>query len=236
MATVGDNIEARNAAWSFGGGVAEHFDEHVSKSVPFYREGHALIAQASDFFLSRGSVCYDLGCSTGQLLVELEKRNRQKNVRLVGLEVEPSMVKVAQRKCAELAGVSIVEADILDAELEPADMIVSYYTLQFIRPRNRQIVFDRIYQALNWGGAFFCFEKVRAPDARFQDIASALYVEYKGGQGYSSAEITEKTRSLKGILEPFSTQGNVDLLRRAGFVDIMTIFKYVCFEGFLAIK
>ena len=81
-----------------------------------------------------------------------------------------------------------------------------------------------------------CFEKVRAPDARFQDVATALYVDFKLGQGYDWAEITEKTRSLKGVLEPFSTEGNLGLMRRAGFVDVMTIFKYVCFEGFLAIK
>jgi tRNA (cmo5U34)-methyltransferase len=45
-----------------------------------------------------------------------------------------------------------------------------------------------------------------------------------------------KTRSLKGVLEPFSTQGNIQLLKRSGFKDIMTVFKYGCFEGFLAIK
>jgi tRNA (cmo5U34)-methyltransferase len=26
------------------------------------------------------------------------------------------------------------------------------------------------------------------------------------------------------------------MLKRAGFVDVMSIMKYVCFEGFLAIK
>ena len=45
-----------------------------------------------------------------------------------------------------------------------------------------------------------------------------------------------KSRSLKGVMEPFSTQGNLDMLKRAGFQDVMTIQKYVCFEGFLAIK
>jgi tRNA (cmo5U34)-methyltransferase len=50
------------------------------------------------------------------------------------------------------------------------------------------------------------------------------------------AEIINKSRSLKGTLEPFSTNGNLDMLRRAGFVDIMTVIKYVPFEGFLAIK
>ncbi len=48
--------------------------------------------------------------------------------------------------------------------------------------------------------------------------------------------MVNKTRSLKGVLEPFSTRGNVELMERAGFVDIMTISKWVSFEGFLAIK
>ena len=54
--------------------------------------------------------------------------------------------------------------------------------------------------------------------------------------GYTAEEILAKTRSLTGVLEPFSTAGNLGLLQRAGFTDIMTIFKYVCFEGFLAIR
>jgi tRNA (cmo5U34)-methyltransferase len=97
-------------------------------------------------------------------------------------------------------------------------------------------VFDAIYRALNWGGAFLLFEKVRAPDARFQDITSGLYVDYKLEGGYTAGEILEKARSLRTVMEPFSTQGNLDLLGRAGFVDIMTIYKHICFEGFLAIK
>jgi tRNA (cmo5U34)-methyltransferase len=232
---VGDDIETENAGWSFGGPVAERFDEHVARSVPFYWEGHELIARASDFFVSRGSVCYDLGCATGRLLRVLADRHRGKDVRFVGVDVEPDMVQVARRNCDE-PGVEIQAGSILEVELEPSDLIVSYYVMQFIKPKSRQIAFDRVYQALNWGGAFFCFEKVRAPDARFQDLATALYQEHKLGQGYDPAEIVEKSRSLKGVLEPFSTEGNLGLLRRAGFVDIMTIFKYVCFEGFLAIK
>ena len=48
--------------------------------------------------------------------------------------------------------------------------------------------------------------------------------------------VTPLTLNLKGVLEPFSTQGNLDLFKRAGFVDITTISKYICFEGFLLIK
>ena len=120
--------------------------------------------------------------------------------------------------------------------MDNADLIVCYYTVQFINTSVRQKLIDKLYSKLNWGGALLLFEKVRGADARFQDILSALYSDYKIRQGYSADEIIAKSRSLKGVLEPFSTQGNLDMLERAGFVDINTVQKYLCFEGFLAIK
>lgn len=236
MSGVGDDLQAQNANWSFGGGVGERFDAHVRRSIPLYQQGQELLTQAADFFLPNGSLVYELGCSTGTLLTRLAERNRHKQVRIVGVEREPVMLEQARAKCAGHPAIELVEGDILEVPLEPADVIVSYYTMQFVLPRVRQQLFDRIYQSLNWGGAFFLFEKVRGPDARFQDIQTALYNEYKSAQGYSAEEIMAKARSLKGVLEPFSTEGNLGMLRRAGFVDITTIFKYICFEGFLAIK
>jgi tRNA (cmo5U34)-methyltransferase len=204
--------------------------------VPSYREGHDLVVRLSDFFLGQGSVCYELGCSTAALTERLARHHDGKGARFVGIDVEPDMIRIAKQRCAGLDAVSILEADAVSYEFEKSDLIVAYYTVQFIHPKFRQALIDKLYQTLNWGGALLLFEKVRAPDARFQDIAAQLYADYKLEGGYAPHEIMAKTRALKGVLEPFSTQGNLDLLRRAGFVDVMTVMKYVCFEGFLAIK
>jgi tRNA (cmo5U34)-methyltransferase len=125
---------------------------------------------------------------------------------------------------------------MMNVDMELADMIVCYYTIQFVRPSVRQAMVNKLYQNLNWGGALLLFEKVRGADARFQDILTALYTDYKLRVGYSAEDIVAKSRSLKGILEPFSSQANVDMMKRAGFEDINTVQKYLCFEGFLAIK
>ena len=236
MGDAGDSIQAKNSAWSFGGDVSEHFDAHVEKSVPLYHEGHDLVAKLSDFFLNDGSTCYELGCSTGALSEQILARNAHKDIKCIGVDLEESMVEKARERCASQPNFTGVVGDIAEIEYEPADLIVAYYTMQFTRPRNRQLIFDRLYEALNWGGALVLFEKVRAPDARFQDMMTALYTDYKLDRGYQADEIVAKARSLKGVLEPFSTQGNYDLLKRAGFVDIMTVMKYVSFEGILAIK
>ena len=127
-------------------------------------------------------------------------------------------------------------ADINLYDFKKADLIVSNYTIQFIEPRLRQQLFNKIYESLNWGGALLLFEKVRAPDARFQDIISSLYMDFKLENDFSPSEIIAKSRSLKGVLEPFSTKANIDMMRRAGFEDVTSVMKYLCFEGFLAIK
>jgi tRNA (cmo5U34)-methyltransferase len=236
MTKVGDSIIAENANWTFGGRVADSFDDHVSKSVPLYDVGHDLALKISDYFLTNGTLCYDLGCSTGTLLQALATRHRAKDVEFIGIDAEDGMVEHARRKVEHFPSATVVKGDVIDMQFKSADLIVAYYMFQFVRPKHRQNLFNQIYESLNWGGGFLLFEKVRACDARFQDMMTGLYTDYKIDQEYSPEEIVGKTRSLKGVMEPFSTQGNLDLLKRAGFVDVMTVFKYVCFEGFLAIK
>lgn len=239
MSTAGDGIETTNANWNFKGDVVKGFDSHVSKSVPLYKEGHKLVCDLSDYFISQDSVCYELGCSTGELSLKLAAHNAQKpTARFIGIDVEPEMIVLANQKKAQAqaANVEFLNDNIVQYDFKKADMIVAYYTVQFVRPSIRQQLFNKIYETLEWGGAFLLFEKVRANDARFQDIMVSLYNEYKIDQGYSPEEIFTKARSLKGVLEPFSSQGNIDLMKRAGFSDIISVFKYVSFEGFLAIK
>lgn len=235
--TVGHNIVADNAAWTFSGDVAKTFVQHIRQSVPLYEEGHSLVCQLSDYFVSNNSTCYELGTSTGELLKKLAEHNKSKpDARWIGIDTERPMIQEARRHCKGIKNIELVHDDLRTVPLEKSDLIVSYYTMQFVAPRDRQEVFNRVYESLNWGGAFIMFEKVRAPDARFQDISVSLYNEFKLRQGFSADEIISKTRSLKGVLEPFSTEGNIGLLKRAGFVDINTVSKYICFEGFLAIK
>lgn len=232
--SVGDRIESANAGWTFEG-VASEFDAHVRRSVPCYSEGQELVAQISDFFLPEGAAVYDIGCSTGTLAQKILARHPQKGFSLTGIDREPSMIEHARASVSD-PRVQFVCANALEFDYTTANLFVCYYTLQFIPPSVRIDLLKRIYNSLHWGGALLLFEKVRAPDARFQDYMSQLYNEFKLGNGFSEAEIINKARSLKGILEPFSEHGNLTLLREAGFSDITTVFKWICFQGWLIVK
>jgi tRNA (cmo5U34)-methyltransferase len=233
---VGNGIVSPNSAWTFGGSVADHFEEHIKHSIPFYLEGHELVCQISDFFVRSESVCYELGTSLGDLTSKLcIHHHHRSNVKWVAIDNELEMIEKAKTR-HQNANIQFVHADGCLFDFQKSDFIVAYYTVQFVQPRLRQELINKLYEALNWGGALLMFEKVRGADARFQDILTSLYTDFKLENGYTSDQILAKSRSLKGILEPFSTQGNLDLLTRAGFKDVMTVMKYLCFEGFLAIK
>ncbi len=234
---AGDNIKIELSNFSFGGKTPKNFDNHITKSVPLYELGQKLICKLSSFFINKDSVVYDLGCSTGTTLKMIDSYNSFRSMKLYGIDVEKNMLKQAKKKLKKTKNkIYLKNSDIIKINFKKSDLIISYYTIQFLKPKHRQTLINKIYKSLNWGGAFIFFEKVRAPDARFQDMMTQLYNEYKSDIGYKSQEIYNKSLSLRGKLEPYSSQANKDFLRRAGFKDVMTISKYCSFQGFLAIK
>ena len=231
-------ILAKNSDWSFAGNVYKRFDEHINKSIPLYNLTHQLYLDISDFFLQQDSKILDIGCSTGSFLNKIYDRhkNNSKKVQFIGIDNVKQMINYCKKKYNNKK-IKFFLSDVLKYNFSKKYCLISsFYTIQFITPKLRQNLINKIYNSLNWGGAFFMVEKVRGPDARFQDILSQIYTEYKISQGFSEIEILNKARSLKGILEPFTSKANIEMLKRSGFTDITTVFKYGCFEGFLAIK
>jgi tRNA (cmo5U34)-methyltransferase len=225
-----------NSTWKFSGEIVSSFEDHIHQSVPFYNDGHELIKKFSDFFVKDDSNIYEIGSSTGVLSYDLACRHQdKKSAQFYAIELEEDMVEYANKNYQH-KNLEFIQDDIVTYDLKESDLIIAYYTMQFIHPKFRQDIFNKIYESLHWGGAFILFEKVRANDARFQDMITTLYTDFKLENGFSEKEIVDKTKSLKGVLEPFSTQANFDMLQRAGFSDTISIMKYLNFEGFLAIK
>ena len=83
---------------------------------------------------------------------------------------------------------------------------------------------------------FFFAEKIRSSDARNQEMTNEIFKNWKLDQRFSLSEVNFKTESLKGVLDPFTHNGNLGMLKRAGFDEINVISKYLNFEILLAIK
>lgn len=231
-------IIKKRGAWSFGGETPKKFEKHITNSIPNYLEGHKMICKLSDYFLINGSICYDIGCSTANLLIKLANFTNKSNIKFNGFEIEKKMFSLARENVRKkkIKNIKILNSDIKKVKLSKNNLTISYYTMQFIHPSHRQKIFDKIYKSLSWGGAFIMFEKVRGNDARFDNMLNSLYFDFKEDNKFIPNEIMNKSKSLRGILEPFSDNGNLGFLKRAGFKDIQTIFHHLCFKGYLCIK
>ena len=218
--------------WDFDT-VVKTFDDHISKSVPGYIECQNLASDISVFFVKNKSIVYDVGCSTGTFTKLVYEKNNDKKINSFAYDISEKMIKYAKYRKSKI---KFIKKDITTINFKKSDFISSMYTIQFLHPKDRQDLINRIYKSLNWGGAFILFEKIRGKDARFQDLLNFLLFDYKKKNKISSKDILSKEKSLRGIMEPFTLKQNMSYLKNAGFKDYMTIYQNINFVGILAIK
>ncbi len=229
-----DNIFNKeiNEKFSFNSEVASVFDDMLIRSIPYYKDNITLIA---DVINKRGykSIC-DIGCSTGNLLLYLAQKLQNKI--LIGVDNSNDMLTLARNK-ANAYGLDIdfVLADILEYEFN-SDVVISNYTLQFIRPIERENLLRKIYNSLHSNGAFIMSEKLICHDKQLDKEFIDIYYEFKQQNGYSNTEISKKREALENILVPYSQEENIRLLKNVGFSSIEVLFRWVNFATFIAIK
>ncbi len=228
-----------NKDFSFTPAVAEVFDDMLARSVPFYQETIGMSAQLLRGHVAKNSQVYDLGCSTGGTLVGLARHLDDLELQFIGIDNSPAMIAKAVLK-AEVYGkqhcLQFVEADILDVELKNPAAIIMNYTLQFVRPIQRQAFVEHLYQSLAPGGILLISEKTISHDPLFNRSFIAYYLDFKRAQGYSEIEISQKREALENVLVPFSRDENIQLMQDAGFKHIEQYFQWFNFSSFVAIK
>ncbi len=228
-------MDYKKASWHFNQKNAEGFDQHVKKSIPWYEEGHELVLKFSEFFVKQDDVIYDLGCATGRLSCSLAEHHNNKNVTVVGLDESKDMV-IEARKRVGAENVTFLHEDILTHAYRQSNLMVSYYTIQFMNEASRKEMLKKVSKNLRPGGALILFEKTRAETALIDNMFATLLTEFKLEQGQSADEIVAKLLSLKGVLEPSYSNDIVKMLKASGFRYVERIFKMNSFEGFLAMK
>jgi tRNA (cmo5U34)-methyltransferase len=235
--SVDDTISAVPGAWRFDAEVSRAFDAHVRKSVPFYDELQRMLVELSDYFVRDQSVIYDLGCSTGATLDLLAAHHAAKeNAQFIGVDLSESMVQEAQAR-VQRPNVRFLHKNVLDVEFSPpANFVVSLYTLQFLTLTERRQLLTDINAGMVEGGALLLAEKTRAENSFFEDMWLELHWDFKRRQGLSPEQILEKANSLRGVLNPLTTEENIDLLFQTGFSRVEVFFKWYNWSGFLALK
>lgn len=224
------------SSWSFTKEVSEEFEKHVRQSVPLYDLIQSSIAHLSDYYVQKNGVVYDLGCATGETLLQIQNRHPDKHLNLIGVDNSPHMIEKSKEKLIQYPGVELVSSDIEDFQFSlKSNFILSILTLQFIPFADREEILKRVFDHLHEGGAFICVEKTTAGNPTTQNIFTHIHYEIKQESGLSYEEILLKEKLLRGVMTPISISENMSLLNRAGFeTDIF--LKHWQFTGFICTK
>lgn len=225
--------------FKFGNTVVQVFDDMVTRSVPFYLEMQRMMTELANDFAMPGTRVYDLGCSTGTTLNNLDKVLPQE-IEFIGVDNSEEMLAKC-RTNFEASGITrkyeLQYADLNQGiKIENASVVVMCLTLQFIRPLHREKLVEEIYRQLNDNGCLILIEKVLGEDSLFNRQFIKYYYDFKRRNNYNDMEIAQKREALENVLIPYKLMENHELLIRCGFRHVETFFKWYNFCGMIAVK
>lgn len=225
--------------FKFGANVAKVFDDMVNRSVPFYEEIQRMVAELAGDHATPGSNIYDLGCSTGTTMFNMQSQIKE-GVTMIGVDDSPEMLKKCEEKLSQVCDQGSYELMCADISKDPsisnASVVVLCLTLQFVRPLNREAIIKNIFNGLNSGGVLILVEKILAENSAFNRSFIDYYYDYKRRNQYSELEISQKREALENVLIPYRLSENVLMLNRAGFTHTEVFFKWYNFSGLIAVK
>jgi tRNA (cmo5U34)-methyltransferase len=115
-------------------------------------------------------------------------------------------------------------------------VVLLTWTLQFVRPLQRDQLIRSIYENLVPGGVLICVEKILTNSSDMNRFFIDFYYDFKRRNGYSEEEIVKKREALENVLIPYRIEENMELFRRNGFETVETFFQWYNFTGFLCVK
>ncbi|MDR0665999.1 MAG: carboxy-S-adenosyl-L-methionine synthase CmoA [Campylobacteraceae bacterium] len=225
-----------NKQFEFDETVASVFDDMLSRSIPFYTEVLNLVCELSLKYAAANSTVTDLGCSTANTLLAISKMTKFP-LHLRGIDNSEAMCERARQKIkAYGAEIELINGDIMEQDFSASSVVIANYTFQFIRPPKRVELARKIYHSLDKGGVCIFSEKIIYENKALNKKMIDLYLAFKKLQGYSDFEIAQKRESLENVLVPYTENENIDMMKTAGFDEVVSVFKYANFATFLAIK
>lgn len=225
----------KTTIFRFNKEVAYAFDDMVIRSVPFYKGLQKLLAKLVVHFHKPDKIIYDLGCATGETLRQIAKNNRGKaKIKMIGMDLSPYMLKIAQHKCSKFPEITFVEGDILKADIVKPSVVILTYVLHFFEIKKRKALLSKIFNGLEADGVVLISEKICCNELEkdFMKLHDLFKIEHR----YSKLEIKQKKKALEKALFPLSYEENKKMLHDCGFQVVETFFQYLNFCGFIAKK
>lgn len=225
------------AEFTFNKDVASVFTDMLKRSVPGYGTVLTFFSLFGKKYAQDNSNIYDLGCSLGASTFALSQNIEAHNCCVKAYDTSSAMIRRFKELLKEHPNkipVEIYEEDICNAQFEKASITVLNLTLQFVAPKKRQELLDRIADATLPGGVIILAEKIT--DTSENEIITDIYYDFKRANSYSELEISQKRTALENVLITDTEEVHIDRLIKAGFKSPLRWFQTINFRAYIAWK
>jgi tRNA (cmo5U34)-methyltransferase len=226
-------------AFTFDDQVVKVFDDMIHRSIPFYKEIIKRQVRMIQRYYQPGTIIYDLGCSNGNLGLQVCRRMVDVDFQMIAVDNSAPMLAAFQKRLAATprsGRISLQCRDIRSIPIENASVVVLNFTLQFLPKNQREALTAAIHLGLNRGGTFLFSEKITHPDPHLADLQQDFYYAFKRENGYSDLEISQKREALDNVLIPETLEQHLARLHQAGFKAVDVWQKWFNFAALVAIK
>lgn len=198
------------------------FDEHINKSIPSYDLLVDMSKSIAEYFYTKEAVVYDLGCSTGKMLLEIDTVCKKMGIDNSNLlpKANPNFQSLDLNK---------------ENAVYNACVVFSLFTMQFLNVKRREGYIKGIYNGLIEGGALIIAEKVYQDDGRAQEAMTFSHYEMKM-RSFTTEEILKKEKSLRQVMKPMNQTDFEELLKDTGFRVVTSYWQCFNFKAYLCIK
>jgi tRNA (cmo5U34)-methyltransferase len=198
-----------------------------------------MIGELASEYAKPGTVVYDLGCSTGTSMINMDAAVNPE-IKFIGLDDSDEMLKKCDANL-KAAGMTrqfeLVNVDLnKGVKINNASVVVLCLTLQFIRPLYRVKLLEEIRKGMVDGGCLILVEKILGEESGLNRNFIKYYYDFKKRNHYSEMEIAQKRESLENVLVPYKLSEDMEMLEASGFSKAEVFFKWYNFSGMIAFK
>jgi tRNA (cmo5U34)-methyltransferase len=197
-----------------------------------------LISQAVSLTTPDANHVLDVGCGAGNYTLKLLQRMNNLDVTLVDLS-KPMLDRASERIAEVSEGqITTIPGDLreLDIGKDKYDIILAAAVLHHIRDETEWLsVFKKLHDSLTPGGSIWVFDLVEHDIPAVQEMLWKRYGEYL--VDFKDEEFREFVFNyIKKEDTPRSLLFQVDMMRKAGFIDPVVLHKNICYAAFGAVK
>lgn len=219
--------------WSFKD-IETEFDKHILHSIPGYNNIWWTCCHMIKSFISKDTIIYDLGCSTGKqtnfICNSLEELN---SLKIIGLDSEDSMIKYAKKNYIN-KNISFQTSNVDKYKFIKANVFLCMFLFNFLEFDMRYKVLKKINKSLKKDGVVFFADKVIDDDPAAENLMNQIHLLWKENF-FSKKIILTKQEQIRGIMKPITEKKLNLLFKECGFKKNL-ISKHLNFNFYLLQK